>query len=82
VLLALTEACGSRETAYRIVQRRAMETWESGGEFLDRLTSDDEVAEMIDPAALRALFDPKHYLRHLDALFDRTLGAAWERGDE
>ena len=84
VLLALTELLGSREEAYRIVQSHSMRIWEagsawrSGGSLLDRLSADPEVAAVIDPRELARLFDPNHYLRHLDRLYERTLAHAWE----
>jgi len=78
VLLALAPALGSREEAYRIVQAAAMETWERGGSFRDRLAAAPEVAARLAPAELAALFDPAHYLRNLDAVYDRTLARVWE----
>lgn len=79
VLLALTEACGHRETAYRLVQTHAMRTWEEGGEFAARLAADPEVTALLDATALSALFDPGHYLRNLDAIYDRCIGPrGWE----
>ncbi len=78
VLLALTEATGSRETAYRIVQSHAMKTWEEGGTFLERLSADEEVRGFLSPEQLRDLFDPHHYLKNLDAIYERTLAVRWE----
>ena len=78
VLLALTEATGSRETAYRIVQRQAMKTWDEGGQFQERLADDPELREHISADELAELFDPAHYLRNLDRLFERSMGERWE----
>ncbi len=79
VLLELTVLLGSREDAYRIVQRHAMETWEKGGSFRDRLAADPEVSRRIPAGSLEALFDPGYYLRHLGRLYERALASAWEQ---
>lgn len=79
VLLALTEAMGDRERAYRIVQGHAMAAWESGDSFRGRLESDPEVRESIGERELAALFDVSAFLRNLDAVFERTLATPWGR---
>jgi adenylosuccinate lyase len=76
VLLALTQAGRSREEAYALVQRNAMKTWEAGGEFLDALKADPEVASVLDAAALEALFDYAHHTRHVDTIFERVFGGS------
>ena len=76
VLLALTQAGGSREDAYRLVQRNAMRVWESDGRLslLELLKGDAEVAAALSAAELEALFDLDHHLRHVDTIFARVLG--------
>jgi adenylosuccinate lyase len=78
VLLALAKAGISREDAYRIVQRNAMETWAGlgcGGKgFLARLAADPEVAGRVDPAELDAAMQSRRHLDHLDTLFTRVFG--------
>jgi adenylosuccinate lyase len=76
VLLALTRAGISREAAYRIVQRAAMETWESLGRpgarsFREALTADPEVAERVSPDELDRAMDPNLHLREVDRIFAR-----------
>ena len=74
VLLALTQAGLTREAAYAAVQRIAMAVWDEGGSFLDRLAADDVVGAALDGAALAALFDPAHHMRHVDTIFERVFG--------
>ena len=74
VLLALTQAGLTREAAYAAVQRNAMAVWDEGGSFLDRLAADDVVGAALDGAALTALFDPAHHMRHVDTIFERVFG--------
>ena len=71
VLLALVEAGLSRDEAYRMVQGAAAEAWDRGGDFRAELGSNPEVARLLAPEELGALFDPTRYLRNLDVVFDR-----------
>jgi adenylosuccinate lyase len=76
VLLALTQKGASREDAYRLVQRNAMPVWEKGGDFLENLKADAEVAAVLSPAELEALFDLGYHLKHVDTIFRRVFGEA------
>ena len=74
VLLALTGAGMSRETAYAAVQRNAMRAWRGEADFRVLLGGDPEIAERLDAAALDSLFDLDRHFRHVDALFRRVFG--------
>ena len=81
VLLALTRAGILREDAYRIVQRAAMETWESLGapgarNFRQNLEADPDVAAHVPPAELDRAMDPELHLRELDRIFVRAFDDA------
>ena len=76
VLLALTQAGVSREDAYRLVQRNAMQVWRERVSFLDLLKADDEVSAALDDEALAALFDEGYHTRHVDTIFKRVFGKA------
>ncbi|HKO21550.1 MAG TPA: adenylosuccinate lyase [Candidatus Eisenbacteria bacterium] len=75
VLLALTTAGMSREAAYAAVQGHAMEAWRGGPDLKARLLADSAVTKVLDKAQLEALFEPDYYLRHVERIFDRVLGA-------
>jgi len=75
VLLALTTAGMSREAAYAAVQGHAMEAWRGGPDLKTRLLADSAVTKVLDKAQLEALFEPDYYLRHVERIFDRVLGA-------
>ena len=68
----------SREEAYRIVQRNAMQAWTGlacgGAGFRDRLAADPEVTGRVDAATLDAAMRPQAHLAHLDAQFKRVFG--------
>jgi len=72
ILLALVGAGLTREDAYAIVQRNAMNCWNTKVPLRDLLASDPEVAGRLDAAALDELFDPRWYLRHVDEVMDRV----------
>ena len=69
VLLALVDAGMSREDAYLVVQSAAMRALSGDGGFRGNLEADPAVREKL--ADLASLFDPEHYLRNIDVVFDR-----------
>ena len=71
LLLELVERGCSRENAYELVQRNAMECWRTGTPYRDLLAADSEVTVIISPAEIDAIFDYDHYLRHIDAIYAR-----------
>lgn len=74
LLVALMRAGLAREEAYRLVQRHAMDTWEQGGDFKKRVLADAEIAERLPREAIDRCFDLDQALRHVHAIFERTLG--------
>jgi adenylosuccinate lyase len=74
LLAELLRAGLGREEAYPLVQRHAMETWERGGEFKKRILEDPEITGRLSRDAIDRCFDLDEALRHVDAIFERTLG--------
>lgn len=77
VLLALVEAGMTREDAYVVVQRNAMQVWEDiqnaieGPTFKDRIMADEQAAELLTAEQLDAIFDPQAFLTRIDPVFER-----------
>ena len=71
VLLELVESGLSREEAYDLVQRCAMESWESNRSFKELLCAEEAVRERLSKAKLDDCFDPAHYLKRVDYIFRR-----------
>ena len=71
VLLALVEGGLSRDDAYRLVQAAAAEAWDGGKDFRAELEANPDVARVLPPDRLDALFDPARSLGNLDVVFDR-----------
>jgi adenylosuccinate lyase len=81
VLLALVDSGMSREDAYLVVQKHAMQSMgEDGTGFRPALEKDNEVMSRIGPQ-MEGLFDPWSGLEHTDLAYDRLgLGSeAWKK---
>jgi len=72
VLLALTTRGMKREDAYRLVQKNAMDVWQSKQDFRTLLESDPEVKKVLTKVELDEAFDATKSLRHVDYIFDRV----------
>jgi adenylosuccinate lyase len=72
LLLALTQAGVSREAAYSMVQRNAMESWKTGASYRDLLKNDAEVVSNLGEDGIDALFDLDQHFRHVDTIFARV----------
>ncbi len=73
LLVALVEAGITREIAYSMVQKHAMEAWEKGEDFPLKVMSDAEFKKILGEPALNKLFDIKSHFQHVDFIFDRVL---------
>ena len=73
VLTALIEKDMPRQQAYVVVQKRAMESWETHKSFPDLIRADEEIKAHLSPAELDAIFDIRHYTRYESEIVDRVL---------
>ena len=73
VLLALTQKGMSREEAYRLVQRNAMEAWKGNDAFLNLLKGEEEIANYLANDELEVLFDLGYHTKHVETIFNRVL---------
>lgn len=69
VLGFLIESGMDRSTAYEVVQRNALQSWEGGQEFRALLEADPECT--LKGQALAAAFDPSYFLRHIEVIYAR-----------
>ncbi|MDR3553119.1 MAG: adenylosuccinate lyase [Syntrophobacteraceae bacterium] len=74
VLLALIQKGFSREEAYRMVQRNAMEVWSRRGDLKEQLKGDKQVTDVLTEAEIDALFDLDYHLKNVDVIFKRVFG--------
>ena len=73
ILLALTQAGASREAAYRLVQKVAMECWKNKLDFSKALKQDKGIAEYLSEKDIDECCDIAFHLRRIDHIFDRVL---------
>jgi adenylosuccinate lyase len=74
LLLDLAAAGMSRENAYRLVQKKAMEAWETEGNFRESVESDPEIGKYLTSAQLSRTFSLDTHLVHVDRIFNRVFG--------
>ncbi len=72
LLLALVDNGMTREDAYRLVQKHALAAWDGGGDLFERCSKDAEITDLLGQEKLKAVFDLKRHLRHVDMIFERT----------
>ena len=70
-MLSLVEKGLSREQAYKLVQKHAMETWDHEADFRELVKSDAKVTAYMSSEELDTLFDYGYYLRYIDDIFQR-----------
>lgn len=74
VLLALAAKGASREEAYTLVQRNAMESWKQGKDFMELVIEDPDVKRYLKLKEIRECFDIGYYMRHVRTIFERVFG--------
>jgi adenylosuccinate lyase len=64
----------SREDAYQLVQRHAMNAWQNDLVFRELVAADPEISSRLSPKKLGKTFDLSRQLGNVDAVFERVLG--------
>ncbi len=73
VLLKLVECGLTREDAYKIVQRNALDAFTNDGDFRANLLNDNEVTNLLSLAQIDEIFDKNEFLKNIDTIFERIL---------
>lgn len=74
VLLTLIEKGLTREQAYRVVQRNALDAFENDGNFKQNLHNDEEVLKLLTSDEIDSCFDAQDYLKNVEAIYKRFEG--------
>ena len=74
LLLKLTGLVGSRDKAYRMVQRHAMAAVAGRGLFRENVSNDPDIGKYLSKREIDECFDLAYYTRHVDAVFKRVFG--------
>ena len=75
LMLDLAAAGLSRERAYKIVQRHAMDSWEHGSDFRAAIESDPEITAAVPKSAIAKSFSVSRYLQHVNRIFIRVFSS-------
>lgn len=73
VLLSLVEKGLSREDAYTIVQKNALDAFNNNGDFRKNIEKDREVAKLLSKDEINKIFDKSAFLENIDTIIDRFL---------
>ena len=71
LMLAMTQKGLSRENAYKIVQRNAMEVWKTNTDFEVILNKDEELKKYLSKKEISKILDLKHAARRTDYIFKK-----------
>jgi len=71
VLLALIKKGVTREDAYEIVQRNAMQVWEKKKDFMTLLKGDKQISELLNNKELIDLFNLNKIMKNINKIYKR-----------
>lgn len=71
VLLQLVEKGITREEAYRLVQRNALNAFESDGDFKANLLKDSDVTSLLSADEIEKIFDKNEFLQNIDTIYKK-----------
>ena len=74
VLLKLIEKGSTREDAYRLVQRNALDAFENDGDFRINLLNDKDVEKLLTPSEIDEIFNKDDFLKNVNQIYSRVLG--------
>ena len=73
VLLELTTVGFSREQAYSLVQKKAMQSWNDKSSFYENIAKDSRINKKIPVNKLKRLFDFSYHTKRINIIFSRSL---------
>ena len=71
VLLALVDKGITREEAYKLVQKNAMQSWTKGKDFLTLLKKDKKIGALLKKNEIEKIFNLKAQFKSVDIIFKR-----------
>ena len=70
-LLALVAKGLTREEAYKIVQKNALDAFENHGNFRQNLENDPEVTKLLQNDEIEKIFDEQEFLKNINEIYSR-----------
>ncbi len=74
ILLSLAESGVTREDAYRMVQKQAMQVWKNNQDFKTLILKDKDISKYLGQKKIKEIFDVNYHLKYINAIFDRVFG--------
>ncbi len=71
ILLELTKKGVSREQSYSLVQRNAMECWQTKQPFKELILNDDEILNYLSQEEIDDIFSLEKYKKHVDFIYGK-----------
>ena len=73
VLLELVEKGLTREDAYKIVQKNALDAFENDGNFKANLLADEQVTKLLSAKEIDEIFNKEEFLKNINEIYKRVL---------
>ena len=73
VLLNLVSKGLTREEAYKIVQKNALDAFENHNDFKQNLLNDTEVANFLTEEEIEEIFTPEEFLKNINSIYEKIL---------
>ena len=73
VLLSLVAKGLTREDAYKIVQRNALDAFNNHGDFKANLLKDEEVLKLLSKKEIESIFNKEEFLQNIEKIYERIL---------
>ena len=73
VLLTLVSKGMTREDAYKIVQRNALDAFQNDGDFKENLLKDNEVTKLLSIKEIENIFNPQDFIKNINKIYERIL---------
>jgi len=73
VLLELTTLGLTREEAYQLVQKNAMQSWNNNSSFYKNIANDNKINKKIPVNKLKKLFNFSYHTKRINIIFKRSL---------
>ena len=73
VLIELTSVGFTREVAYGLVQKHAMQSWNNGSSFYENIANDPKINKKLPVNKLKKLFDFSYHTKRINIIFKRSL---------
>ena len=73
VLLSLVAKGLSRENAYELVQKNALDAFNNNGNFKENILNDSQISKYLSKDEIEIIFDKNAFLQNVDKIYERIL---------